>query len=47
LISDEQIDQLKNNKITKVRVYTSEGYAECDVKEKDAEKVIKALELLN
>jgi hypothetical protein len=45
-LAKEQIEQLKANKIVKVRIYTNDGYVEDDVKDKNAEKIIKSLQLL-
>lgn len=46
IIDKEQLDLIKDYKSVKVRVYTSKGYAECDIKDSDAQKIIKALKLV-
>ncbi|HTK21201.1 MAG TPA: hypothetical protein VL442_16880 [Mucilaginibacter sp.] len=45
-MSSEQVEKLKANKIVKVRIDTSMGYVEDDIKDKRAEKLIKSLGLL-
>lgn len=44
--TSEQRDFLINNKVKKIRVYTSVGYSEGEIKEKFAETFIKELELI-
>jgi hypothetical protein len=41
----EQINILKKYKAIKVRVYTFDGYVECNIK-KGAQTIIKALEII-
>lgn len=45
-ISKHQVEKLKAGKIVKVRVYTSDGYLDENVKEKNAAKIIASLNLL-
>jgi len=45
-ISDEQLKELKANKIVKVRFYTNDGYVENDIKDKAAEKIEQSLSLV-
>jgi hypothetical protein len=45
-ISIEQIEQLKNSDIVKIRIYTSKGYVESDIKAKHASKINKALTII-
>ena len=45
-LDKDQVEQLKANKVVKVRIYTNDGYVEDDVKDKNAEKIIKSLQLL-
>jgi len=46
LLSKENAEKLKNNKVVKIRIYTSDGYVEDDTKLKHAEKIISSLNLL-
>jgi hypothetical protein len=46
VLSTEQIDELKKHKAVKIRVYKSDGYVEREIKEKNAKKFIKALEII-
>jgi hypothetical protein len=41
-----QVEKLKAHNIVKVRIYTSEGYLENDIKDKVAQKIIASLNLL-
>lgn len=45
-LNKDQAEKLKTNKVVKVRIYTTEGYLECDVKDKFAQKINAALGLL-
>ena len=45
-INKEQFEQLKNNTIIKIRIYTNDGYIEEDTKEKHAKKIPYALKLV-
>jgi len=45
-MSSEQVEKLKANKIVKIRINTSMGDVEDDIKDKRAEKIIKSLGLI-
>lgn len=45
-ITDEQLEQLKNNPPVKIRVYTNDGYVEEDIKEKNQKIFIKSIDLI-
>ena len=46
-IPSEIVSYLLNNKIKKLRIYTTDGYAEGDIKDKNTETFIKLLKLVN
>jgi hypothetical protein len=46
-MTKEDVEKLKANKVVKVRIYTSLGYLEEDVKDKNSEKIGKSLTLLD
>lgn len=45
-LSEENYRKIKTNVISKIRVNTSEGYTECDIKEKKYNKVKELIELI-
>lgn len=45
--SEFNLKSLENNSIAKVRLYTTDGYADYEVKEKHAENMAKCLKLVN
>lgn len=45
-LSEEQINELQANKITNVRFYTTDGYIERKVSEKNAKKLLKLFALI-
>ena len=45
-IDKEQFEQLRNNTVVKIRIYTNDGYVEDDTKEKHAKKIPAALKLV-
>ena len=47
VLPKENAEKLKNNKVVKIRIYTTDGYVEDDTKEKHAEKIRIALKLFN
>lgn len=46
ILDKEQFEKLKNNTVVKINVYTSKGYVEEKVKEKNGKKISTALSLL-
>lgn len=46
LLNKEQIESLTKNKATKVRIYTTDGFVESDIKEKFQENIGKVLKLI-
>lgn len=45
IITKEQFDKLKSTSVSKLRVYTTDGYVENDVKEKHSKTIQKAFQL--
>ncbi len=45
-ISKEELTKLRNYKVVKMRIYTTDGYLEADVKSGTAEKISKAIKLI-
>jgi hypothetical protein len=46
-LGGDEINQLEADKIVKVRIYTSNGYVDEDIKNKNSDKIEKALSLVN
>ena len=46
-LSEDQVNQFLSNTIARIRIYTTDGYAEADVKDKFQTAVAKALKLVN
>ena len=46
LITEEQIYKLKDSDVTKIRIYTTNGYVENDLKSKHNKKIKKAMSLI-
>lgn len=46
LMGKEEFDKLKNNAVVKVRIYTSDGYVEETIKEKNSKKIPIMLKLV-
>ena len=46
-LSEEQIHELQTHKISNVRFYTTDGYIERKVSEKNAKKLLKLFNLIN
>jgi len=46
-LSKDQLDKLKTHKIVKVRINTTDGYVEQDIKEKNANKIITCINLIS
>jgi hypothetical protein len=46
LIDKDQLEKLKTSKVVKLRIYTSDGYVENDIKEKNSKKIQTAILLL-
>jgi hypothetical protein len=46
-IESDDLDLLKENKATKIRIYTTDGYLEKDIKEKNQDKIKKCIELVS
>ena len=45
-IDKEQFEKIMNNTVVKIRIYTTDGYIENDIKEKNAKKISNALKLI-
>lgn len=45
-IDESDLEMLKEHKIVKLRIFTSEGYADCDIKGKDSAKFKRAVNLI-
>ncbi|HEY4198630.1 MAG TPA: hypothetical protein VGM63_23980 [Mucilaginibacter sp.] len=46
LMSNEQCGKMKTDKVLKIRIYTSDGSLDWDIKDSVAKKIIKSLELI-
>jgi hypothetical protein len=47
ILHEEAREKLKKHLVTKIRIYTSDGYVDYDTKKKNAQKIIKALEIID
>lgn len=46
-INSEQLEKLRKKNLVKIRLYSSIGYREMDIKEKQAEKFMEMMNLIN
>ncbi len=46
VVNNSQYNQLKNYKVAKLRIYTTNGYVESEVKDKHSETILKAISLI-